>query len=165
MASTDLEKSEKTSIQYQHSTSSAGLPDDVDAQFGGTEARKALEKKLLRKIDLRMSVLIVIYILNYIDRNNAGAARLRGFEADLGLHGTEFATLLSILYVGYIIMQVPSNMFLNYIGKPSFYLPACMIVWGAISCLTGVTHKYVCAILPLFDHIPFWDLQPITMSA
>ncbi|KAF5322542.1 hypothetical protein D9619_000307 [Psilocybe cf. subviscida] len=147
MASTDLEKSEKTSIQYQHSTSSAESPDDFDAQFGGTEARKVLEKKLLRKIDLRMSILIVIYILNYIDRNNAGAARLRGFEADLGLHGTEFATLLSILYVGYIIMQVPSNMFLNYIGKPSVYLPACMIVWGTISCLTGVTHKYVCFVL------------------
>lgn len=68
MASTDLEKSEKTSIQYQHSTSSAESPDDFDAQFGGTEARKALEKKLLRKIDLRMSILIVIYILNYVRR-------------------------------------------------------------------------------------------------
>lgn len=36
------------------------------------------------------------------------AARLRGFETDLGLKGQEFATLLSILYVGYMIMQVPS---------------------------------------------------------
>ena len=29
------------------------------------------------------------------------------------------------------------NMFLNYIGKPSIYLPACMILWGLLSCLTG----------------------------
>ena len=36
------------------------------------------------------------------------AARLRGLETDLGLEGQEFATLLSILYVGYMIMQVPS---------------------------------------------------------
>lgn len=36
------------------------------------------------------------------------AARLRGFEKDLNLQGQEFATLLSILYVGYILMQVPS---------------------------------------------------------
>ncbi|KAF9569060.1 MFS general substrate transporter [Agrocybe pediades] len=97
-----------------------------------------------------MSIMVVIYILNYIDRNNAGAARLRGFEADLGLHGTEFATLLSILYVGYIIMQVPSNMFLNYIGKPSLYLPICMIIWGALSCLTGITHNFVGALLTRF---------------
>jgi MFS family permease len=28
-------------------------------------------------------------------------------------------------------------MLLNYIGKPSLYLPICMMLWGAISCLTG----------------------------
>ena len=44
----------------------APLPLDADAEFGGTEARKKLEKKLLRKLDLRMSILIVIYILNYV---------------------------------------------------------------------------------------------------
>jgi hypothetical protein len=52
--------------------------------------------------------------------------RLQGFETDLHLQGTEFATLLSILYVGYILFQggygapgsdpltkpVPSNMIL-----------------------------------------------------
>ncbi|KAF8609699.1 MFS general substrate transporter [Ceratobasidium sp. AG-I] len=123
---------------------------NVDAEFGGTEERKRMEKKLLRKLDARMSIMVVIYILNYIDRNNAAAARLRGFEADLHLKGQEFATLLSILYVGYILMQVPSNMFLNYIGKPSLYLPACMVVWGAISCLTGITHNFVGALLTRF---------------
>lgn len=39
---------------------------DPDAEFGGTEARKALEKKLLFKLDMRMSILIAIYILNYV---------------------------------------------------------------------------------------------------
>lgn len=75
---------------------------DPDAEFGGTEARKKIERRLLLKIDLRMGILIVLYILNYIDRNNASAARLKGFEADLNLKQQEFPTLLSILYVGYI---------------------------------------------------------------
>jgi hypothetical protein len=39
---------------------------DPDAEFGGEEGRKRLEKKLLWKLDLRMSILIVIYILNYV---------------------------------------------------------------------------------------------------
>jgi hypothetical protein len=39
---------------------------DPDAEFGGLEARKRLEKTLLLKLDLRMSILIVIYILNYV---------------------------------------------------------------------------------------------------
>ena len=38
---------------------------DPDAEFGGTE-RKKIERRLLLKIDLRMSVLIVLYILNYV---------------------------------------------------------------------------------------------------
>ncbi|KZT13068.1 MFS general substrate transporter [Laetiporus sulphureus 93-53] len=121
-----------------------------DEEFGGTEARRKLEKKLLRKLDARISILIVIYILNYIDRNNASAARLRGFEEDLHLTGEQFDTLLSILYVGYILMQVPSNMLLNYIGRPSVYLPCCMIIWGMISCLTGVTTDFVGALLTRF---------------
>ena len=36
------------------------------------------------------------------------AARLKGFEADLHLKGQQFSTLLSIFYVGYILMQIPS---------------------------------------------------------
>ncbi|KAJ3994207.1 sugar transporter [Lentinula boryana] len=124
---------------------------DPDAIFGGLEARLALERKFLWKLDLRiLGVLVPIYILNYVDRNNAGAARLRGFESDLHLKGQEFATLLSILYVGYIIMQIPSNMFLNYIGRPSLYLPGCMAIWGMISCLTGITNNFVGALLTRF---------------
>ncbi|KAF8515446.1 major facilitator superfamily domain-containing protein [Gautieria morchelliformis] len=123
--------------------------DDL-SEFGGVEGRKRLEKRLLWKIDLRMSILILIYVLNYVDRNNAAAARLRGFEKDLHLKGQEFATLLSILYVGYIIMQIPSNMMLNWLGKPSLYLPACMMVWGMISILTGITKNFVGALLTRF---------------
>ena len=85
------------------------------------------------------------------------------------MEGTQFATILSILYVGYILMQIPSsvlrrsciyftliwhsfhrNMLLNYIGKPSLYLPICMMIWGMISCLTGVTTNFVGALLTRF---------------
>lgn len=46
----------------------AELDADADAEFGGTEARRRLERKLVWKIDLRMSVLVFIYILNYVRR-------------------------------------------------------------------------------------------------
>jgi hypothetical protein len=39
-------------------------------------------------------------------------------------------------------MQVPSNLFLNKIGKPALYLPACMIVWGVISAATAACQSY-----------------------
>lgn len=39
---------------------------DPDAEFGGYEERKRLERKLIWKMDCRMSILAVIYILNYV---------------------------------------------------------------------------------------------------
>ncbi|KAG6821237.1 hypothetical protein H0H93_002347 [Arthromyces matolae] len=72
---------------------------ETDLGFeGGLATKDQLERSLLRKVDRRMSILILIYILNYIDRNNASAARLRGFEEDLHLKGNQFASILSILY-------------------------------------------------------------------
>lgn len=38
-------------------------------------------------------------------------------------------------------MQIPSNLFLNKLGKPALYLPACMIVWGVISAATAACHN------------------------
>ncbi|WVF67756.1 hypothetical protein IAT40_002516 [Kwoniella sp. CBS 6097] len=113
----------------------------------GTERRIAIEKRLKRKLDGRFSILVIIYSTNYIDRNNAAAARLKGFERDLNLKENEFQTLLSILYVGYILFQVPSNMLLNRIGRPSLYIPSAMLIWGMISVLTGVCHNFVGALL------------------
>lgn len=71
------------------------------------------------------------------DRNNIAAARLAGLERDLNLSSIEFQTSVSILFVGYLLMQIPSNLFLNKIGKPAIYLPTCMIVWGVISAATA----------------------------
>ena len=39
---------------------------DPDAEFGGHEARRKLERGLLRKLDIRMSILIFIYVLNCV---------------------------------------------------------------------------------------------------
>lgn len=102
-----------------------------------------LDKKVTRKIDLRlMPMLIYIYILNYLDRNNIASARLGGIEADLGLVGTQYQTAISILFVGYILFQIPSNMVLNWLGRPSLYIAILMTLWGAISACTGAVQSY-----------------------
>ncbi|KAJ8583463.1 MFS general substrate transporter [Rhizopogon salebrosus TDB-379] len=111
----------------------------------GFPERQHVERRLLRKLDLRMSILVLIYTLNYIDRNNAAAARLRGFEDDLHLEGQQFNTILSSFFVGYTLMQVPSNMYLDKVGRPSIYLPTCMAIWGLISVLMGHFIGAACA--------------------
>lgn len=42
------------------------LTPDADAEFGGPDAREKVERMLLRKVDIRMLVLILIYIPNYV---------------------------------------------------------------------------------------------------
>ncbi|OTA98618.1 hypothetical protein M426DRAFT_69448 [Hypoxylon sp. CI-4A] len=109
------------------------------------EQRLELETRLRRKIDLRLlPMIILMYILNYIDRNNIAAAKLAGLPEDLKLDpdSSQFQTAVSILFVGYLLMQIPSNLFLNKIGKPAIYLPACMMVWGVISSATAAVTNF-----------------------
>ncbi|KAF2687311.1 permease of the major facilitator superfamily [Lentithecium fluviatile CBS 122367] len=102
-----------------------------------------IAKKLRTKIDIRiMPLVIMVYLMNYIDRNNYAAARLQGLEEDLGLEGDQYQVGLSILFVGYILMQVPSNLLLNYVGRPSWYLGFFTIAWGLVSALTSQVTNY-----------------------
>ncbi|KAH6692432.1 pantothenate transporter liz1 [Plectosphaerella plurivora] len=104
--------------------------------------RAQVEKRMKRKLDARCSLFVLIYIMNYLDRNNIAAARLRGLQEDLNLTYPQYATCLSILYVGYILMQVPSNMIINLISRPSWYIAAAMLLWGLISTLSGVVTSF-----------------------
>ena len=55
------------------------------------EYRLKLETQLKRKIDLRiLPTIILMYIMNYLDRNNIAAARLAGLQADLNLTSVQF---------------------------------------------------------------------------
>ncbi|KAL4763351.1 major facilitator superfamily domain-containing protein [Aspergillus foveolatus] len=106
-------------------------------------ARRAeVEKSMKRKLDARCSLFVLIYIMNYLDRNNMAAARLKGLQEDLNMNYDEYATCLSILYVGYILMQVPSNILINRIQRPSLYISLVMTLWGLISTLSGVVHNF-----------------------
>ncbi|KAL1967461.1 hypothetical protein VTN77DRAFT_3246 [Rasamsonia byssochlamydoides] len=107
------------------------------------EERALAERALVRKIDFRLlPMIILMYILNYLDRNNIAAARLAGLESDLKLTSVQYQTSVSILFVGYLLMQIPSNLFLNKMGKPAIYLPAAMTIWGIISTATAGVQSY-----------------------
>ncbi|CAO2653270.1 Nn.00g026810.m01.CDS01 [Neocucurbitaria sp. VM-36] len=106
------------------------------------ERRAQVEKTLKRKLDTRCSLFVLIYIMNYLDRNNIAAARLGGLQEDLNINNTQYATCLSILYVGYILMQVPSNIIINRIPRPSLYIAIVMLLWGMISTLSGNVNNF-----------------------
>lgn len=54
-----------------------------------------------------------MYLNNFIDRAALGQARLSTLEEDLGMSGTDFNLSISILFVGYLTMQLPSNLLIT----------------------------------------------------
>jgi hypothetical protein len=56
--------------------------------------------RLIRKVDVRLlPLLILMYLLNFLDRSNLAQARLGTLERDLGMRGTDFNLATSILFV------------------------------------------------------------------
>jgi len=84
---------------------------------------------------------IIMYIMNYIDRNALPQARLQGLEKDLGMKGVDYNIVLSLTFIGYILMQIPSNLLLGYF-RPSLYLSTVMVGWGIVSACTGATQNF-----------------------
>ena len=83
------------------------------------EEKSRLNKKLVRKMDaIILPIIGILYILNYIDRQNLAAAKLQGIMEDLNMTTQEFATAISILFVGYLPFQIPSNMIITKISRP-----------------------------------------------
>ncbi|KAI0401508.1 allantoate permease [Xylaria palmicola] len=124
-----------------------GLDEEQIAHFrrfteADAEWHRAMHKKLMRKVDWHLlPLLVLMYLLNFLDRNNLSQARLGTLEADLGLKGTDFNLATSILFVGYILMQLPSNLLLTKV-RPSLYLGAAMAIWGVISTAQAAARSF-----------------------
>ncbi|KAF4785241.1 major facilitator superfamily transporter [Colletotrichum scovillei] len=117
---------------------------------GAQEKTDPKEIALVRKLDRWiMPMLWSMYWLNYLDRNAIALARLNDLEKDLNLTGSQYQTCVSILFVGYIIGQIPSNMFLTR-TRPSRYMGIMMMLWAVVSALTAVSKDFTGLLLTRF---------------
>lgn len=113
-------------------------------QFG-TELEKSPEgKKLIKKLDtFIMPILFCMYFMNKIDQNAIANARLNSLEKDLALKPGQFNICVSILYVGYTIVQIPSNMLMaTKRVRPSIWMSCWMMAWAAISAATAAVTSF-----------------------
>lgn len=64
-------------------------------------------------------------------------------EKDLGLRNNQFNIAVSILFIGYLLMQVPSNMIMSKAQfKPSYYMAVCMMLWAVVSACTAAARNF-----------------------
>lgn len=96
---------------------------------------------------------------SYLDRNALPNAALQGLEKDLGLVDQQYNTAISVLFAGYIGLQIPSNMLLTRV-RPSVYLPTCMALWGVVSACTAAVTNFsglvACRFILGFLEAPFF---------
>jgi MFS family permease len=55
--------------------------------------------------------------------------------------GNDFNVAISVLFVGYILGQIPSNYILSR-TRPSLYLSFWVAVWGVVSACTGAAKNF-----------------------
>ncbi len=93
------------------------------------------ERLVFAKIARRfMPILTVAYVLNYLDRNNISFAAL-SMNQEVGLSATAFGTGAGILFLGYCLFEVPSNMVLYRVGA-RIWISRIMVTWGLVSAAT-----------------------------
>ncbi|KAH7136879.1 major facilitator superfamily transporter [Dactylonectria estremocensis] len=147
----DLSKvqSEPQIFQDEHPEKPVPIVEKVDYS-GAHEKTDPKEIALVKKLDRWiMPMLWSMYWLNYLDRNAIALARLNDLEEDLKLEGTQYQTCVSILFVGYILGQIPSNMFLTR-TRPSRYMGSMMMLWAVVSALTAVSKDFKGLLLTRF---------------
>src|SRR6201996_4141732 len=93
---------------------------------------KVLEATTMRRVSWRlMPFLVASYLLCYIDRVNVGFASLQMNKA-LGLDPKIYGLGAGIFFIGYFILEVPSNLALERFGARA-WIARIMITWGLIS--------------------------------
>jgi ACS family tartrate transporter-like MFS transporter len=105
-----------------------------------------LSAHTLRKVTLRLvPFMALLYFANYLDRVNVGFAALTMTE-DLKFTNTVYGTGAGILFLGYVLFQVPSNMALQRIGT-RVWVTTIMVIWGLVSAamafVTDATSFYI----------------------
>lgn len=96
------------------------------------DAHIAFEEATYRKVAWRLvPLLLVCYVVAYLDRVNVGFAKLQMMEK-LSFSDTVYGLGAGIFFIGYFLFEVPSNMVLHRVGA-RLWIGRIMITWGLLS--------------------------------
>ncbi|MDH0746809.1 MFS transporter [Pseudomonas sp. GD03842] len=87
----------------------------------------ATRRAMVRLIPL----MCAIYFMSYLDRTNVALAKA-ALDADLGISAAAFGLGAGIFFIGYALLEVPSNLLAHRIG-PRRWIARIAVTWGALS--------------------------------
>ena len=114
-------------------------------------APDSVEKSAIHKVSVRLVPFVALmFFINFLDRTAIGYAGPHGMEQDLGINAAQFGLASGIFFIGYIILEIPSNLALHKFGARR-WLARIMVSWGIVATLftwiQTVTHLYILRVL------------------
>jgi MFS transporter, ACS family, tartrate transporter len=92
--------------------------------------------KTLQKVRIRiLPYLFLLYVISYLDRINIGFAALT-MNKQLAITSQQFGLFVGIFFLGYFLLEIPSNLMLHKIGA-RVWIARILISWGIVAMLTG----------------------------
>jgi MFS family permease len=95
----------------------------------------SVEQSAVGKFAIRLvPFLALMFFINYLDRTAISFAGPNGMNQNLGLSAAQFGFASGIFFIGYIILEVPSNLALHKFGA-RIWLARIMVTWGIVALL------------------------------
>lgn len=93
-------------------------------------------KTVVRRL---LPFLLLMYIVAFLDRANLGFAKT-AFQADTGVSNAAYALGAGIFFIGYALVEVPSNIVMHKVGA-RLWMARIMVTWGLISAAMMFAHS------------------------
>jgi MFS transporter, ACS family, tartrate transporter len=94
------------------------------------------ERRLWRRVAWRIIPLVgLAYVMSYIDRANLGYVA-QPMSRDLGLSAAQIGLAGGLFFIGYILVEVPSNMALRRFGARK-WITRILVTWGLVTAATA----------------------------
>ena len=97
------------------------------------EADDAMRRQVMLKATRRLLPFLgLLYFINYLDRTNISFAGPHGMNEALGFDKAAFGLASGLFFVGYLILEVPSNLALHKFGARR-WIARIMVSWGVVA--------------------------------
>ncbi|KAJ9409616.1 hypothetical protein DTO045G8_2542 [Paecilomyces variotii] len=133
MAPPDIVTEERASEQYDDVIIKKDPKRKWVSYIWDTFDKSPEERKLLFKLDTAILTFASLgYFIKYLDQININNAFVSGMKEDLGLYGNQLNYMQTTWTIGYVIGEIPSNIFLTRV-KPRYWIPAMEVIWSILT--------------------------------
>ncbi len=108
------------------------MPVDMTAQQPDSAQTDAVYRKITTRL---IPFLFLCYVFAFLDRINIGIAQVE-MKQDVGYSDLVYSFGAGIFFLGYVLMEVPSNLMLNWIGVRRTF-SRIMVLWGLAAAATA----------------------------